>query len=210
MPTNQEDSLKQLHEIKRVMNNSVRFISLSGWSGICAGLFACIGSYLANIEIDRYYANDYITRRAMPSNLLIYLLSVAVGVFILAMLSAFYFTYRKSQKDGVPLWGTLTQRLLWNTFLPIGVGGLFIFSLIMENEYKFVAPACLIFYGLGLVNGSKYTLGEIRYLGYVQLLLGLLNLLFPNKELLFWTLGFGVAHIIYGLLRWWQEKKEDS
>lgn len=210
MNSNQEESLKQLQEIKRVMNSSVRFISLSGWSGICAGLFACLGSYIASIEIDRYYTNDYIKGRAVPSSLQAYLIGVALVVFALALLSAFYFTYRKSKKDGVPFWGGLTQRLLWNTFLPIGAGGLFILSLIMEKEYKFVAPACLLFYGLGLVNGSKYTLGEIRYLGYIQILLGLLNLLFPNKELLFWTLGFGVAHIVYGLLRWWQEKKEDS
>ena len=73
--------------------------------------------------------------------------------------------------------------------------------LIFEKEiYAFVAPLTLVFYGLALVNASKYTLGYIRYFGITMIILGLASVWFLGYGLFFWTLGFGVCHIIYGAL----------
>jgi hypothetical protein len=198
------DSLKDIQEIKSMMQRSSRFISLSGWSGISAGICACVGAYFANKRIDRYYAEEYKTVNSSPSELFLSLVLIASVVFISALVSAFIFTYQKSKQDNTPIWGTSAKRLLWNTLLPMLVGGLFILEYIRQDHHQYVAATCLIFYGLGLVNGSKYTLGEIRYLGYVELALGILCLFFTRHGLLYWTLGFGVAHISYGLAMWWK------
>jgi hypothetical protein len=93
--------------------------------------------------------------------------------------------------------------------IPLTVGAIFIVRMMQLGEFELVAPACLIFYGLALVNASKYTLGEIRYLGYGQLALGIMNLWNIGYGLYFWAMGFGVLHIIYGIWMWYKYEKNN-
>jgi hypothetical protein len=136
------------------------------------------------------------------------LLLIAVLTFVGAFISAFVFTYLRSRKNNIPMWGTATWRLLWNTLVPLCAGGLVILRMMQLGQFELVAPGCLIFYGLTLVNASKYTLGEVRYLGYGQLLLGVFNLWFTRYGLGIWAIGFGVLHILYGVTMWWKYERK--
>jgi len=196
-----DENLQALREIQSMMAKSSRFISLSGLSGIAAGICAMLGAFVANQQITAYF-DDYSRYSHTPRELRDSLIIIALVVFVAALVSSFLFTWRKSKKDNIPLWGQTSIRLLWNTFLPMGIGAALILHLVLQNNYHLVAPACLLFYGLGLINGSKYTLNEIKYLGYCQLVLGLLNLWLPLYGLYFWTIGFGILHIVYGLVMW--------
>jgi hypothetical protein len=199
----QENPLEQLQHIKSMMEKSSRFVSLSGWSGISAGLCALVGAYLAYGKIKNISTrNEYDNSLSNRDELFIELTIIAVGVFLAAFILSFLFTYLQSKKQQRPIWDATSRRLLINTFLPILVGGIFILKLIEAGNIELVASACLIFYGLGLINGSKYTLGEVRYLGYSQIILGVISLFFLYHGLLFWSLGFGVMHIIYGIAMW--------
>jgi len=203
MNTVQENPLEQLQQIKSMMEKSNRFVSLSGWGGISAGLCALVGVYLAYGKINKIgsgsiYENSFPNREA----LFVELVTIGIGVFIAAFLLSLLFTYIQSKKQERPIWDVTSRRLLFNTLLPILIGGIFILKLIEFNYIEFVASGCLLFYGLGLVNGSKYTLGEVRYLGYSQIILGIISLFFLHQGLLFWTLGFGMMHIIYGIAMW--------
>lgn len=91
--------------------------------------------------------------------------------------------------------------------IPLATGGLFILSMLQYDEWRYIAPACLIFYGLALVNASKYTLTDIRYLGLLEIVLGLINTQFIGYGLYFWAFGFGVLHIVYGAIMWWKYEK---
>lgn len=190
-PTN--TPLEQLSTIKQMMEQSSRFVSLSGWSGIIAGSIALAGSYAANIVLHAASSKQDVIQQ---------LWLIGGLVFIIAFTASFLFTYRASQKRGIPIWGHAAKRLLWNTFLPIMIGGFVILKLVDLEMYSLVAAVSLLFYGLGLVNGSKFTLGEVRFLGYGQLLLGLFDLAVPGYSLWCWAIGFGVLHIIYGILMW--------
>lgn len=206
----EQQTLDDLHHIKRMMERSSRFITLSGFSGIAAGVCALAGAWFAhNSLISR--ANGNYTIGGLVSlggvKLLNDLMWIGVITFISAFISAFFFTYLRSKKDQLPMWGAASIRLFWNTTLPLIVGAIFIVRLMQYEMYELVAPSCLIFYGLALVNGSKYTLGEIRYLGYGQLLLGIINLWCIGYGLLFWALGFGILHIIYGILMWYKYER---
>jgi hypothetical protein len=206
----QQQSLENLQHIKLMMERSSRFISLSGLSGISAGLCALIGACAAypyvfgvknlvineDLAVVQAMANDY------SIILNTYIFWIALVTFFAAFISAFLFTWLKSKKEGTPLWGHTSKRLMINVSIPILVGGLFLFKLIHFGTFGLVAPGCLIFYGLGLVNASKYTLIEIRYLGYAQILLGVINLWFVGYGLYFWAAGFGVMHILYGAYMW--------
>ncbi|HMI66070.1 MAG TPA: hypothetical protein VK517_08550, partial [Cyclobacteriaceae bacterium] len=77
----------------------------------------------------------------------------------------------------------------------------------LSDQFGIVAPSFLIFYGLALINASPNLYEEIRYLGYSEILLGLLCAVLPNYGLLFWAIGFGLFHILYGAVMY---KKYDA
>jgi hypothetical protein len=208
----QDQHLDALKDIRKMMQRSSRFISLSGLSGIAAGIWALIGAYFAYDWIAEYY-NSYADQGYTNENfhsLKWNLFLLAGGVAGLALVSALYFTWRRAGKNKLPLWDHTTKQLVINTAIPMVVGGIFIIAMLQYSEWRFVSPACLIFYGLGLVNGSKYTLSDIRYLGFFEILLGLINTQFIGYGLYCWALGFGVLHIIYGFVMWWKYERNPS
>ncbi len=209
----QQDTLQEVKDIRQMMERSSRFISLSGLSGIAAGIFALTGAWIARYVIFKHYYSRYNELGHWDEEefvkLKIQLIGLAAAVFAAAFLSAFYFTWKKSNKQGVSLWNHTSRRLMWNMIIPLVAGGLFILGMLQYNDWRFVAPACLIFYGLALVNASKYTLTDIRYLGYCEIAVGLLNMQWIGYGVYFWALGFGALHIIYGIIMWWKYERND-
>jgi general stress protein CsbA len=192
------------------MQRSSRFISLSGLSGIAAGVWALIGAWFAYDWIAEYYnTHTYEDRFAGEDfdRLRLNLFFLACGVLGLALLSALFFTWRRAGRHKVSLWNHSARQLLINTAIPLIAGGLFILAMLQYNAWHFVAPASLVFYGLALVNGSKYTLSDIRYLGFMEILVGLVSTQYLGYGLYFWAIGFGVLHIIYGFVMWWKYER---
>lgn len=206
----QEQQLEALQDIRRLMHRSSRFISLSGLSGIAAGFWALIGTWLAYDWIHEYhmqYNEQGFTGLAFQK-LKFSLMLLAVAVLAAALVSAFYFTWRRAAKHRVPVWDHTSRLLVGSMLVPLVTGGLLILALLLRhNDGRFVAPLCLIFYGLSLVSGSRYTLSEIRYLGFLQILLGLVNTQYIGYGLYFWAFGFGVLHIFYGFIMWWKNER---
>lgn len=209
---NQSESIETIRDIRRMMERSSRFISLSGLSGVSAGLCALAGAWIAYPYV--YGLKDYIINpeaavvQAMAADYSIllntWLFWIALGTFLSALISAFIFTWIKSKKEGIPVWGNSSKRVLFSVGLPMVVGGLFLFRLLDFGTFGLVAPACLIFYGLGLVNAAKYTLSEIKYLGYTEIVLGIISMWFIGYGLCFWAIGFGLMHIVYGIWMWFK------
>ncbi len=199
------DRLQDIQDIRRIMERSSRFISLSGLSGVAAGICALVGAFIAYQVLDNYYG-DYNSRGFFSgdpfSKLKLKLTGLAILVFAAAFLSSFYLTWKKAKKQGVPLWDYTSRRLAWNMILPLAAGAFFIIGMLRYDAWLFVAPAALVFYGLALVNASKYTLPDIRFLGYCEIALGIINIYFPGYGLWFWAAGFGILHIIYGIVMW--------
>lgn len=214
MEKEQNDHLETLTEIRSLMERSSRFISLSGLSGVAAGTIALAGAGAAyryfglpffSGKNQHYYevlkngnwGMDYVT---------FFLLDAAV-VFVLALLAGIYFTTRKARQKGQNIWGPLSKRMLVNLAIPLVAGGLFCVALVKNGVFGLVAPATLIFYGLALVNGGKYTLNDVRYLGITEIVLGIIGLFYPGYGLELWALGFGIAHIVYGLFMWYKYER---
>jgi len=203
------ETLQEISDIKRIMERSSRFISLSGLSGIAAGICALIGAYFANRILKDYY--DEYNREGYTDDhfatLKIKLVILAATVVLAALMLAFVFTWRRARQNHLPVWDLTARKLLWNVLFPLVAGGLFVLAMLQYDEWHFVAPACLVFYGLALVNGSKYTLSDVRYLGYSEIVLGLIGTQFIHSGLYFWAIGFGVLHIIYGAIMWWRYER---
>lgn len=204
LPGGQEPA-QALKDIRQMMERSSRFISLSGLSGVAAGSFALLGSWLAYRIIDNYYGS-YNSRGFFTgddfSRLKLKLVGLAAIVFVFAFASSFYFTWRRARRQRASLWGPVSKRLFWNMSLPLLAGAGFILAMLRYDDWRYVSSASLIFYGLALINASKYTLTDIRYLGYCEIILGLLNMFYIGSGLYFWAAGFGVLHIVYGIIMW--------
>jgi len=194
-----EKYLNDLKEIKDIMNRSSRFISLSGLSGISAGILALIGAVAAYQIV--YTNQDYQSYDQVMINhqTMAQLLIIAVITMVLSIGAVIFFTTRETRKRNQKIWDHQTRRLLINLAIPLFTGGILCLMLLFKGYIGLVAPLTLIFYGLALVNASKYTLNEIRSLGLLEIALGLIASYFIGFGLLFWSIGFGILHIAYGI-----------
>lgn len=200
---------KEIHDelasIRNLMERSSKFISLSGLSGILAGLYALAGAaaayfilYTGNSRITyhpRFYSLDYFLDSDVG-----HLVFIAGLVLAVSLVTGYVLTSRKAEKKGQSIWGTASRALLFNMAVPLISGGLLIFILLIRGHYGIVSPASLIFYGLALVAASNFTFIMVKYLGFCEIILGLVAACLPGYGLLFWAIGFGVLHIVYGSL----------
>ncbi|MCT4697637.1 hypothetical protein [Tenacibaculum haliotis] len=201
---NSQDYLKDISEIKNLMNKSSRFISLSGLSGIMAGIYALIGSAFAywlvnNHSYGKLLLDGWVFRVALLDLLIVLVASVGTAVFL---------TTKKAKKNKVKIWDTTTKRLLVSFVAPLIAGGIYIIIILSQGRYGQTGGLMLLFYGLALINASKHTYGDIKYLGYTEIVLGLLSSYFIGYGFWFWVLGFGVVHIIYGTLMYFKYDKK--
>lgn len=197
-----QDYLKDINEIKNLMNKSSRFISLSGLSGILAGIYALIGAAVTFWLVTTYSygtlkLDGWIFETVLLILFLVAFFSIATGILL---------TTRKAKKNGEKIWDNSSRRLIFNFLIPLIAGGLYILIILSQGKYGQTGGLMLIFYGLALVNGSKYSIGDIKYLGFIQIALGLVAALYPGYGFWLWIVGFGIMHIVYGT---WMHFKYD-
>lgn len=204
------EHLQTLTEIRSLMERSSKFLSLSGLSGVSAGVVALIGSAIVYMRVrtdwlrvlnyerlPKYGSSTYAEANA-------FLVQTALLILVVALASGTFFTVRKARRQGLKVWNQASRRLLWALAVPLITGGLFCLGLLHYHLLFLTPPATLVFYGLALLNGSKYTVRDVEYLGYSEIALGLMALFITGYNLLFWTIGFGVLHILYGTAMYWK------
>lgn len=198
---NKEKALQSVNEIKELMERSSKFLSFSGLTAILAGVYALVGACLVYRLI--LYANCH-PGVSIGTDVIV----VASIVLLLATATACLLSCRKAKKTGQKLISKLTCRIAWSFSLPMFTGGLFCIALLVHGHYGLISSVMLLFYGLSLVNASKYTFSDVGWLGYLYLFLGLLDLFFEGHGLLFWTIGFGGFHVLYGILFYLQYERK--
>jgi hypothetical protein len=196
-----KDYLQDIEEIRSLMEKSSKFISLSGWAGIFAGVFALVGSYIALTFLDFNPQSLSLDPGGNPfqQTQVFSVVQLALLVFLLAISFALFFTHRRAKRKDELLWTPTAKRLVMNMAVPLFTGGILILLFISKGFIGFVAPFSLLFYGLALFTISKFTFDEVKILGLIEILLGLISVYRVSLGLLFWAIGFGVVHIIYGI-----------
>ncbi|MFZ0473528.1 MAG: hypothetical protein WAL94_13010 [Bacteroidales bacterium] len=202
---NQPDQhLEDIKVIKKIMEESSRFLSLSGLSGIVAGLLAIAGAVVANLIIagtpaaEEWYSVPFTADPAGYRSVILLFADMA-AVLVLSLAAAAIFSSRKARKSGQNAWTSVTRRMLASLLLPLITGGLFILMTLSKVPGNVTVASTLIFYGLAVISAGKFTFGEIHWLGVLEVLTGLVCLLLPQWSVFIWAFGFGVIHIGYGL-----------
>ena len=196
-----QDYIRDITEMRSMMERSSKFLSLSGLSAILLGVYALLGTFIAykilDFNIDPL-VNDATGTGSLPSDVsrVIYL---AILILVLAVGTAVLLSFKKAKKRREKLWNATSRRLLLNMAVPLVAGGILILILISKGMFGLIAPFSLLFYGLALYNAGKFTYEEVRSLGLLDIGLGLLGSWFNEYGLLFWGIGFGLLHIIYGI-----------
>jgi hypothetical protein len=209
--------LEQLKEIRSLMEKSTRFISLSGISGVWVGIIALAGIATLYFQFDDYFYNRYASggvfsydELLISSELAYFIRFVLIDALLMLMLAiggAVVLTIRKANKRNLKLWDKTAKRFLISLGIPLATGGIFTLILIYHQLFALAGPATLIFYGLALFNAGRYTLNDIRYLGLLEIILGLLSAIFLGYTMIFWAFGFGVLHIFYGLVMYYKYER---
>jgi len=203
-----QDLYSELSSIRNLMERSTKFISLSGLSGIMAGIYALIGSFIGYKLV--YPVSGGLLYRDNIVNdvsVLQHLLFVAAGVLVFSVVTGVWLTIKQAGKKGESFWNPISKRLLINFAIPLFTGGLFILIMIFKGNYGVVSSASLVFYGLALVASSQYTFSDVKWLGALEIMLGLLAALFPGYGIVFWSIGFGLLHILYGTIMHFKYKQ---
>lgn len=196
----EQDYIQDIAAMRVMMERSSRFLSLSGWAGILAGIIALAGAYIAYdyLQFDPNVRYGGEPGWAMDDSL-VGIISLGVIMFVLAMGLAMYFSYRRANRMDEKFWNPTSRRLLINLSIPLLAGGILILIVAGKGYVGLMLPLSLIFYGLALYNAGKFTYSEVKNLGLVEIIIGLLSAYFLEYSLIFWAMGFGVAHIIYGI-----------
>lgn len=195
----EKDYRKDISDIREMMQRSSRFISLSGLSGIMAGIYALIAAFIAfkiaytfeTIEYTEVLVRNVTGKRFE-------LILIAITTLTLTVITGIVLTKNKANKQNLPSWDQNAKKVIINLLIPLVTGGVLILLFYQYGLIRLIAPITLIFYGLGLVNASHYTFRDIRVLGIIEIALGLIACFYTGYGLLFWSIGFGVLHIIYG------------
>ena len=199
--TEEQEYIRDIAEIRSMMERSSKFLSLSGWAGIMAGIYALSGAYIA-WKIFDFNPGEIVystTNSGDLSSGLWKVIFLAFIILILAIGTAIFLSSKKANRRGEKAWNATSRRLLSNMAVPLVVGGILILILFSKDLIGLIAPFTLLFYGLALYNASKFTYDEVKLLGMIQMGLGLISSYFIEYGLLFWAIGFGAVHIVYGI-----------
>lgn len=207
--------IEALNDIRQMMRRSSRFLSLSGFSGIFAGIYAlggyyCAAWYIRNVmgSLHRSYGSGE-PGTGILEDYLFFILDAA-AVLTLSLLTAYFFSARKARKNNAKLFDHTAWRLFWQMAVPLTAGGLLSIALLTYGLFAFIAPVMLCFYGAALFSASKLTYDDVKYLGLAQLTLGIISAFDLGHGLYYWAIGFGILHIIYGTVMWWKYERDGS
>lgn len=201
----EQEQLNAIQDMRKLMERSSRFLSLSGLSGVAIGVFALMGVAAFYLKLDihllgqEYQTIMDATTPSMSDETFQFIMLDALLVLIASLTAGTTMSINRSKKLNLPSWDSAAKRLVLNLMIPLITGGLLCLIFIQKGQLEMLAPLTLLFYGLALVNASKYTVDEIRNLGILQIALGLLAAWHTDFGLLCWAIGFGILHIGYGL-----------
>lgn len=203
-----QDAVDHLDHIRSIMERSTTFMSLTGLSGVMAGIFGLLTTAVIAYGLGTAFFDDTAKMHLANNAELRYMIvGVAAAALFVTLATAVTLTVRKARSKGLSVWDKVTQRFAVHLFLPLSAGGLFTIALALDGQLDFVCPAMLLFFGLSLLNASRFVQCDMFWLGTAEVALGLVASFVPTLGLILWGAGFGLATLIYGTLMYYKYER---
>jgi hypothetical protein len=192
--------IQDIQKIRTIMEKTTPFLSLSGLSGIAAGLTGCLAGTIMMLKIQSVWISRDLLKDVLADyQLRIFFTILLLSALFLATLISFVITALNTIKKNQPLWVISSFRFAENLFIPLLTGGVLLTAFYFHKNFEYFIPGMLIFFGLALYCASQFSKDEIKVLGILEICLGLLSLYFIPAGLILWTAGFGLLNIGYGI-----------
>ncbi len=203
------DYLKDLAEIRSMMERSSKFMSLSGWAGTIAGFYALLAAAATYFYFDVNPTKMMYTVETDPEFMAVIPNVAYAGLtaMVFAIGNAIALSSKNAGKKGESVWNAASKQLVANMAVPLSSGAVLILILMNYGLYGLVAPLTLIFYGLALFHAGKFTFDDVKILGLIQVILGLAASFLLDYSLMIWAFGFGVVHIVYGTYMYYRYER---
>jgi len=173
-----------LRFIRDTMERSSAFTAVSGWGYVLLGTTALGAAWLA-------------ARQISPFSWLQVWLAEGLLAVVIGLLSCTW----KANRRGLPLFSGPARKVALSLAPPL-VAGAFLTFLLFRAGLQSALPAMwLLLYGAGIITGGAFSVAILPVMGVSFMLLGGLAVLGPAAwGNWFLAAGFGLLHIVFGLL----------
>ncbi|MBO4561474.1 MAG: hypothetical protein J5705_05880 [Bacteroidaceae bacterium] len=202
-----EQEIKEtLSDIRNMMERSQKVMFLNGASGIIVAVWAFLGATLISNLMYRsmwpMWGFKLFPLQEVDTRILIFAIIIFAFTFLASYITVLYMSRRRAMRRGLDFeLDTAAKQLLRTFFTVMIIGGLFCLTPIRNGHWELVPGFMLAFYGLALVviSPMAFKISITKYFGFIQIAAGLAALTLPQYGMMFWTLGFCVFHLIWGI-----------
>ena len=184
LPTHDEraHAKETLDYIRKTMESAGNFTAVAGSGMVGVGVIGLVASGVA-------------TRMGNPVDLRVWVPAAVVAIAMAVLANA-----RKARRMGVPLWSGAFRKLVWVMAPVLVSGSILTFALWRQGAIVLLPGTWLALYGAGVTAGGTLSVRAVRGLGIVLSGLGAVALLQPQWGAPLLAAGFGVMHVVFGLL----------
>lgn len=184
LPTHDEraHAKETLDYIRKTMESAGSFTAVAGSGMVGVGLIGLAASGVA-------------TRLGNPVDLRVWLPAAVVSISVAAYANA-----RKARRLEVPLWSGAFRKTVWVMAPVLVVGAILTFALWQQGAVGLLPGTWLALYGAGVTAGGTLSVRAVRGMGIVLTGLGAVALLRPDWGAPLLAAGFGMMHLVFGLL----------
>ena len=184
MPALHSRAMDNLSFIRDTMERATSFTAVPGWGGVAMGVVALVAAGLARRSAD---ASEWLAIWVVAA-------ALAAGIGAAALV-------RKARRAEGYVLTRPARRFLLGYLPPIFVGALLTAALSRGTLVGALPGTWLLLYGTGLVTGGVFSVRIVPVMGACFMALGALALFSPEEWGNVWmALGFGILHIVFGLL----------
>lgn len=202
-----EQEIKEtLTDIREMMERSQKVMFLNGTSGIIVAVWALLGAIFTSEflygSLWPIWGSTVFPLREMTFDIFSFTAFFLAVTFIASCITVWIMSKHRAKRKGIEFKLDPGAKQLFRTFFTVMIiGGLFCLSCFANGHWELIFGYMLTFYGLALVVISPMAFRKsiTQYFGYLQIAVGMAALEFPQYGMMFWTIGFCVLHLIWGI-----------
>jgi hypothetical protein len=196
---------QDLKIIRKIMESSSRYTNIPAAGYLVTGILGCIGVWGTYVFLGRAKISDITLIKPEDLKVLAVIWSL---VFVAAVGTVAFFSWRKARKHKISAWNSLAARMVLSQVPLVVVAGVLTTAMATKGYYDLIPAMWLGVYGTVLYSFSYFTGFEHKIEGSMFIILGIVaGFVSCIVALALLGAGFGGIHIMAGVWRLLLSKK---